>query len=673
MKEARAIVSDAETEKAGPATAVDTRVLGEQVEAGTTAPEDGTEAGSASDSAEDRELGLVEAERLLELGHIERAEGEYPEAEHCYLSALEFFQKHGDRAGEGEAIRSLGGIHQRKGELDRATELLTQSIDIAREIGNKRSEGNNLDNLGLVYQRKGDLDRAVELYTQAIDIAREIGNRGSEGTVLGNLGLVHKDRGELDRAVECFQQSIDIAREMGRRDGEGIGIGNLGSVYEVRGELDRAAECFQQSIDIAREIGNKESQGINLGNLGEILFLQDRLEEAEDAFRQAIPFADQAFPLAAGHFRGSLALLLAQKDQFDEAQDLLKAGESQVAPYPEEHAKFLCKTGQVQLLAGEHKDAQGSLRQAREIAADLNFHDGSEVTQAIRELETLIEGSAGEETRKDNPSEERLVDGNLMAVLEGDRLVELGRIQYEESRFDEASEHFQAALAIYRAHRHRRGEGEALMGLGSVCWQTGKLTEATKTFNLALGIHREIGDRQLEGVVLGDLGNVCQQQQKLDEAIVHYTLALEIHRAYGDERFEGDFLGNMAEALFDLGRLAESKQAFESAISICDATDNRTSAGSFRGCLALLLAKQGHFDDAQALVDKGEPQLASHPHNHGKFLCKKGQVQLLKGEREEAGSSLTQAQAIAAELEVGEDSEMAREIAALVAVLEKEP
>jgi hypothetical protein len=35
--------------------------------------------------------------------------------------------------------------------------------------------------------------------------------------------------------------------------------------------------------------------------------------------------------------------------------------------------------------------------------------------------------------------------------------------------------------------------------------------------------------------------------------------------------------------------------------------------------------------------------------------------------------SLTQAQTIAAELEVGEDSELAKEITALVAVLEKEP
>ena len=46
-------------------------------------------------------------------------------------------------------------------------------------------------------------------------------------------------------------------------------------------------------------------------------------EEAKVAFQEAIEICDKAFPIVAGAFRGSLALLQAQKGQFEEAQLLL--------------------------------------------------------------------------------------------------------------------------------------------------------------------------------------------------------------------------------------------------------------------------------------------------------------------------------------------------------------
>ena len=73
----------------------------------------------------------------------------------------------------------------------------------------------------------------------------------------------------------------------------------------------------------------------------------DRLDEAEAVFREAIPIGDDDLSCAAGAFRGSLALLLAQQGQHDEAQALLEAGEPQVESFPQEHAKFLCKKGHV--------------------------------------------------------------------------------------------------------------------------------------------------------------------------------------------------------------------------------------------------------------------------------------------------------------------------------------
>ena len=306
--------------------------------------------GPEEDSGEERELALVKAERLTELGSIEYAQGNYDKALRCYQRAL----------------------------------------DIAREFGNKRGEGINLGRLGDVYQAQGQFERAIELYTQAIDIAREIGDKRNEGAALGTLGNVYRIQGQYERAIEFHTQALDIAREIGDKRSEGSHLGGLGTVYQAQGQYERAAQFYTHALDLAREIGSKASEGINLGNLGDTLFRLGRLDEAESTLRQAILICDETIPAAAGAFRGSLALLLAQQDQFVEAQSLLETGEAQVEPYPEEHAKYLAKKGQVSHLAGDADGARASLEQAQALAADLKVGDGSEVAQAIRELEAVL-------------------------------------------------------------------------------------------------------------------------------------------------------------------------------------------------------------------------------------------------------------------------------------------
>jgi tetratricopeptide (TPR) repeat protein len=210
------------------------------------------------------------------------------------------------------------------------------------------------------------------------------------GTNFGNLGNVYRDQGQHDRAVEFITQSLDIAREIGDKRYEAVNLGNLGIVCEAQGQYERAVEWHTQAVDIAREIGNKRNEAVFLGNMGDALFRLERFDEAKRAWRQAIPIGDEAFPTAAGAFRGSLALLLAQQDQFEEAQSLLEVAEPQVECDPEEHAKFLGKKGQVCHLASDTDGARASLEQAQALVAELKITDENEVAQAIRELEAVL-------------------------------------------------------------------------------------------------------------------------------------------------------------------------------------------------------------------------------------------------------------------------------------------
>lgn len=99
---------------------------------------------------------------------------------------------------------------------------------------------------------------------------------------------------------------------------------------------------------------------------------------------------EESYPVAAGVFRGSLALLLAQQGEFHEAQNLLDLGEPQVCSYPEELSKFLCKKVRIRLLQRDIGAARLVLKQVQDMARELDSAGHSEVGRALAELQALL-------------------------------------------------------------------------------------------------------------------------------------------------------------------------------------------------------------------------------------------------------------------------------------------
>ena len=86
-------------------------------------------------SDDDREIQLLEAERLMELGIFERERGRSNEAERCFRQALSTFQFHGNRIGEGRALGSIGLTFYQRGEVKGVEDLYRRSIQILMESG----------------------------------------------------------------------------------------------------------------------------------------------------------------------------------------------------------------------------------------------------------------------------------------------------------------------------------------------------------------------------------------------------------------------------------------------------------------------------------------------------------------------------------------------------------
>ena len=127
-------------------------------------------------------------------------------------------------------------------------------------------------------------------------------------------------------------QALSIAREIGDARSEAIHLGNVGTVYKGQRNFEKAIDHFRQSIAISREIENQPSVAIQLGNTGDALCKLERHAEAETAFRQAISIGDEAFPIAGGVFRASLALLLARQRRYDNHCSSRRTKSRQLSP-----------------------------------------------------------------------------------------------------------------------------------------------------------------------------------------------------------------------------------------------------------------------------------------------------------------------------------------------------
>ena len=195
----------------------------------------------------------------------------------------------------------------------------------------------------------------------------------------------------MPEALEHYQQALAIAREVGNRRDEGNVLGDLALLHHNQGRIPEALEHYQQALAIAREVGNRRTEGVVLGNLGDLLFSQGDLPAAETALLQAITISDETWPLAAGVFRGSLALIRAQQGGFEEARSLLAQGEPQVrGVYKEELGKLLCKRARVEHLAGDPAAAATALAEAESIADDLDMDPDTELGQAIAEARSAL-------------------------------------------------------------------------------------------------------------------------------------------------------------------------------------------------------------------------------------------------------------------------------------------
>jgi DNA-binding SARP family transcriptional activator/Tfp pilus assembly protein PilF len=194
-------------------------------------------------------------------------------------------------------------------------------------------------------------------------------------------------------------------------------------------------------------------------------------------------------------------------------------------------------------------------------------------------------------------------DGDPAA--EAEALNSLGVVHWRQGRYQQATDHIQQALALFRQVGDQRGEARALANLGNVDRLQGRLAESIGLHQQALALFRQVGDRTAEARELNNLGASIAHQGRYLEAIDYLQQALALNRDIGDRVTEVYALINLGDLTMWQGRYQEAVDYLQQALALGRETGNRTTESRALGGLGEVDLRRGRYAEAMDYLQQG--------------------------------------------------------------------
>jgi tetratricopeptide (TPR) repeat protein/DNA-binding SARP family transcriptional activator len=262
-------------------------------------------------------------------------------------------------------------------------------------------------------------------------------------------------------------------------------------------------------------------------------------------------------------------------------------------------------------------------------------------------------------------------DARNAASQMGDRpaeayaLANLGVVHMRQGRYEQAAEHYQGALGLFRETGDRVGEARTLTHLGLVNWRQGRYQQAAERHGQALTCYRQTGTRVGEANALSNLGLVSWRQGRYGEAADVHRQALTLYRETGHRFGEANALANLGVVYLRQGRYEQAADDLRQALTLFRETGNRVGVGYALANLGVVNLRQGRYEQAADNLQQGLTLFRETGDRDGEAeaLNRMGETLHATGQSEQARAQ--HAAALALAVETGDRYQQARAHAGL--------
>jgi tetratricopeptide (TPR) repeat protein len=260
----------------------------------------------------------------------------------------------------------------------------------------------------------------------------------------------------------------------------------------------------------------------------------------------------------------------------------------------------------------------------------------------------------------------------LQAARDGDdrtaqryALNNLGAACMGLGRHEQAAQHLQQAVDLFRRADDPDGQARALGNLGIVEQRLTRYPAATGHFAQARALFQQAGNPAGEARTLNNLGILATLQSDHDAAADHCRQALELYRRIGDQTGEAHALNTLGDTAVRSGRFDAAEDYLRQGMALFRQLGNREGEANALDTLGTLQVRLGrpaqateHFERALAIVrESGDRTTETW------VLNGLGEAAQLAGDPETAIVHHTAARAVATEL--GDRGQLARAHAGL--------
>src|SRR5215472_15445216 len=197
-------------------------------------------------------------------------------------------------------------------------------------------------------------------------------------------------------------------------------------------------------------------------------------------------------------------------------------------------------------------------------------------------------------------------DAGNAASQTGDRAAEayalanLGVVHMRQGRYEQAAEHYRAALPLFRESGDRVGEARTLTHLGLVNWRQGRYWQAAERHGQALTRYRETGTRVGEANALANLGVVYLRQGRYEQAADDLRHALTLFRETGNRVGVGYALANLGVVYLRQGHYEQAADDLRQALTVFRETGDRDGEAEALNRMGETFHATGQSEQARA-------------------------------------------------------------------------
>jgi putative nucleotidyltransferase with HDIG domain len=298
-------------------------------------------------------------------------------------------------------------------------------------------------------ERSGSLAAAIERYQHAVAAAERTGNSAVVARALRRLAVLRHHRGEEDAARRLCRRSFEVGRAVNDEvlAAEALNV-EAGLAFES-GRIAEARAIYSQALQLG---GHHQGLRARIEqNLGILANIQGDLEAAEAHYQRSLSaYVALGDDGGRGLVLHNLAMLHADREQWDDADALFRESARLAAACGDQHLAALCALNhsEVHFARGDFERA----RQGAEAALAAFEQQGAKLDKADA---YRVIGMAYRETGRFELAEARLRAAREMAALTGSTLSEaeacreLALLFQATGRNPEALAHLTAAFRLF--------------------------------------------------------------------------------------------------------------------------------------------------------------------------------------------------------------------------------